>query len=105
MLCKSFQPSNMERTTTETFNFERVRFLSLPTWENGPLTVRGDDVNIDIYQVSQKQIRDEILSFVRSMGYATGDLSEISGFLSDLADTVATARTRVEDDLAKKAEA
>jgi hypothetical protein len=95
----------MERTTTEQFNYESVRFFSLPTWDKGAVTVSGDDHRVEIYQVTQKQIQDEIRSYVRSMGYATGDLQVISAFLSELADECATSRTRVEDDLARKAAA
>ena len=95
----------MERTTTEAFTYDKVHSLTLPTWELGPVVVRGDETNIEIFKVEQKHVQDAIRSYVRSMGYATGDLEVISAFLSELADDCATARTRVEDDLARKAAA
>jgi hypothetical protein len=95
----------MERITIEQFNFQSVRLFSLPHWEQGAVTVSGEDHRVELYQVTQKQIRDEIRSYVRSMGYSAGDLESISAFLSELADDTATARTRVEDDLARKAAA
>ena len=52
-----------------------------------------------------RRLKGAIRSWVQSMGYKTSDLAQTSGFLSELADDVAKASSRIQEKLNAEAEA
>ena len=99
----------MQRTTTETFVSRSLDYLHIPTWGNGTLTIAEGGLSdhgkkLEIQGIAQKTWMEEIQNYVRTKGYETGeDAAEISAWLSNMADTIAQARGKIEKHLAENA--
>ena len=99
-------PSHEHRADHHTtrHTFKKVDYVNVPTYESFPITIQeeGED-KIEIQGLTQKQIQQAILSYVRGMGYSSSDTIQQSGFLSELEDLLPEASKRVQEDLAKQA--
>ena len=88
-------------TTRHTFS--AVDYVNIPTYESFPITFQEGEDKIELQGLTQKQIQQAILSYVRGMGYSSSDTVQQSGFLSELEDLLPEASKRVQEDLAKQA--
>ena len=88
-------------TTRHTFT--KADYVNVPTYETFPITIQEGEDKIEISGLTQQQIQQAILSYVRGMGYSSSDTAQQSGFLSELADLMPDASRRVQEELAKQA--
>ena len=83
--------------------FKAADYVNVPTYESFPITIQeGEDI-LEIQGLTQQQIQQAILSYVRGQGYSSSEASQQSGFLSELADLLPDVAKRVAEELAKQA--
>ena len=79
-------------------------YVSIPTYETSPIIIQSGTDVLEIQGLTQKEIQQAILSYVRGQGYSSSDASQQSGFLSDLADLLPDVTKRVADEMERQAQ-
>ena len=106
MLCKSFSDNTMKTSQTHKLTVANARYISIPTGELCSLSIEDQNEDrVEIHGLTVQELKGAIRSWVQSMGYKTSDLAQTSGFLSELADDVAKASSRIQEKLNAEAEA
>ena len=97
----------MIRHTTEKFRIDRCTGLTFESYESGCIRVIDGAETVELYGIGLDKLNEAIRSYVRAQAYdySREGLERSSAFLSELQDEVAQVLSKVQKELASKAEA
>ena len=85
---------------TERFTIKAADYVNVPIYESSPITIQEGQTILEIQGLSQKEIQQAILAYVRLLGWAGSNTAQQSGFVSDLEDALPEVKSRIAKDLA-----